>query len=176
MKNGRELVTLFAVIIFIIGYVVVNNNVSDSCNHGNCKHGWNSKYNKEEKHTALLWMFGFPIISYLLISKVFDNSSKPTRKPTPSNTTTPKSVVARRVANSASQRRQYEIDLATSDKRVHERAQRHSNFSGINAKPICPRCGSDMKLRTARKGRNSGSQFWGCSKYPACKGTRNKAC
>ncbi|GEM_PF-1499385 len=36
----------------------------------------------------------------------------------------------------------------------------------------CPRCSSLMSLRTAKKGRNSGSKFWGCSKYPRCKGTR----
>ncbi|MBR1248953.1 thermonuclease family protein [Bradyrhizobium sp. AUGA SZCCT0169] len=29
-----------------------------------------------------------------------------------------------------------------------------------------------MVLRTARRGRNSGSPFWGCSRYPACRGTR----
>jgi hypothetical protein len=35
--------------------------------------------------------------------------------------------------------------------------------------PACPRCGSVMALRTSRK---DGSQFWGCPKYPACRGTR----
>jgi len=28
-----------------------------------------------------------------------------------------------------------------------------------------------MELRTARRGQNAGGQFWGCSKYPECKGT-----
>jgi|WetSurMetagenome_2_1015567.scaffolds.fasta_scaffold282661_2 restriction system protein len=36
----------------------------------------------------------------------------------------------------------------------------------------CPQCGSEMVLRTARKGANAGQQFWGCSKFPACRGTR----
>jgi len=36
----------------------------------------------------------------------------------------------------------------------------------------CPLCGSPMVLRTARKGANAGSQFYGCSKYPQCRGTR----
>ena len=35
----------------------------------------------------------------------------------------------------------------------------------------CPDCNSEMVLRTARKGRNAGGQFWGCSNYPKCKGT-----
>lgn len=38
--------------------------------------------------------------------------------------------------------------------------------------PNCPRCGSSMRLRLASKGRNAGHNFWGCSRYPRCKGTR----
>jgi DNA-binding helix-hairpin-helix protein with protein kinase domain len=37
----------------------------------------------------------------------------------------------------------------------------------------CPRCGSQMVKRLAKRGRNAGSYFWGCSRYPTCKGTRN---
>lgn len=36
--------------------------------------------------------------------------------------------------------------------------------------PACPQCGSAMVLRTAKTGKNAGSQFWGCSAYPDCKG------
>ena len=36
----------------------------------------------------------------------------------------------------------------------------------------CPLCGKPMVLRMARRGSNAGNQFWGCSAYPACKGTR----
>jgi len=38
--------------------------------------------------------------------------------------------------------------------------------------PACPLCGKLMVLRTARKGRNAGAQFWGCCGYPECKGVR----
>jgi restriction system protein len=38
--------------------------------------------------------------------------------------------------------------------------------------PACPLCGAAMSLRTAKKGPSAGSQFFGCTKYPACKGTR----
>lgn len=38
--------------------------------------------------------------------------------------------------------------------------------------PTCPACGRLMVLRTARQGARAGSQFWGCSAYPNCKGTR----
>lgn len=37
---------------------------------------------------------------------------------------------------------------------------------------LCPTCGSPMVLRTARRGKNAGGSFWGCSKYPRCTGTR----
>ena len=37
--------------------------------------------------------------------------------------------------------------------------------------PKCPDCGELMALRTARQGKNEGSQFWGCTAYPKCKGT-----
>ena len=37
--------------------------------------------------------------------------------------------------------------------------------------PNCPACGLLMALRTAKSGKTPGSQFWGCTKYPDCKGT-----
>ncbi len=36
---------------------------------------------------------------------------------------------------------------------------------------VCPKCESEMVLRTARKGDSTGSQFWGCSGYPRCRYT-----
>jgi restriction system protein len=36
--------------------------------------------------------------------------------------------------------------------------------------PPCPRCGASMVRRTAGRGQHAGKPFWGCSKYPACKG------
>jgi restriction system protein len=38
--------------------------------------------------------------------------------------------------------------------------------------PHCPRCGSEMVWRKARQGANAGQLFWGCSKFPECRGTR----
>ncbi len=37
----------------------------------------------------------------------------------------------------------------------------------------CPRCNSPMVLRTARRGSNAGSQFYGCSRFPQCRGIRS---
>lgn len=36
----------------------------------------------------------------------------------------------------------------------------------------CSKCGSQLKLRTARKGKNAGKQFYGCSGFPGCRYTR----
>jgi restriction system protein len=40
------------------------------------------------------------------------------------------------------------------------------------ATPVCPSCGAAMVRRVAKRGANSGGEFWGCSRYPACKGIR----
>lgn len=34
---------------------------------------------------------------------------------------------------------------------------------------LCPNCGNELVLRTARSGPNKGNKFWGCSSYPKCK-------
>ncbi len=36
----------------------------------------------------------------------------------------------------------------------------------------CPSCGTPMIRRTAKRGVNAGSDFWGCADYPKCRGTR----
>lgn len=47
------------------------------------------------------------------------------------------------------------VDLLLQSKSVYEK--------------ICPRCGSRLVIRTARRGRNIGNKFWGCSSYPKCR-------
>ena len=39
-------------------------------------------------------------------------------------------------------------------------------------KKLCPKCGSDMVLRKANQGKHAGRKFWGCSRFPQCKGLR----
>lgn len=39
--------------------------------------------------------------------------------------------------------------------------------------PACPACNAAMVRRTARKGANVGAEFWGCSRFPECRGTRS---
>ena len=48
------------------------------------------------------------------------------------------------------------------------------NFvSGNKGTLVCPNCGGTLVIRTAKRGHNAGSQFYGCSNYPNCKYTRN---
>ena len=36
--------------------------------------------------------------------------------------------------------------------------------------PSCPNCGNAMVRRTATRGANQGGMFWGCPKFPKCRG------
>ena len=40
----------------------------------------------------------------------------------------------------------------------------------IDLGPDCPRCSSQMVRRKAKSGENAGKEFWGCTKFPACRG------
>jgi len=42
-----------------------------------------------------------------------------------------------------------------------------------NSSNVCPKCGSSMVERKARKGPNAGSSFLGCSGFPKCRYTKN---
>lgn len=42
----------------------------------------------------------------------------------------------------------------------------------VENESTCPKCGSAMVRRSARRGSNAGQAFFGCSQYPACRGTR----
>lgn len=37
----------------------------------------------------------------------------------------------------------------------------------------CPKCGGNMVIRLAMRGRHRGNKFYGCVRYPACNGTRS---
>ena len=46
-----------------------------------------------------------------------------------------------------------------------------TNSAAAMPLPACRLCGKPMVLRTAKQGKNAGSQFLGCSGYPECGGT-----
>jgi restriction system protein len=47
-----------------------------------------------------------------------------------------------------------------------------ADIHGI-AEPTCPQCGAGMVERKASRGPAAGGYFWGCSRYPSCRGTRS---
>lgn len=61
----------------------------------------------------------------------------------------------------------YSEQLATA--RLAERRKNDSSKPSTEV-PACSQCGKTMVLRTAKKGKNEGKQFWGCTGYPDCKG------
>jgi Topoisomerase DNA binding C4 zinc finger len=48
-----------------------------------------------------------------------------------------------------------------------------SSVNASAAAPRCPSCDGLMVKRTARRGANVGSDFWGCFGFPRCRGTRS---
>jgi four helix bundle suffix protein len=69
----------------------------------------------------------------------------------------------------------YSEQLATA-RLAHRKKQDRSDPSDrtdpTDLPPKCSQCESLMALRTAKSGKNAGQQFWGCTKYPDCKGTQ----
>ena len=69
----------------------------------------------------------------------------------------------------------YSEQLAT--ERLRQRRQEQPTHSAPSARPDlqqpppCPKCGALTTLRSAKGGQTPGSQFWGCTRYPDCKGT-----
>lgn len=53
---------------------------------------------------------------------------------------------------------------------THQKHVEHLNArSNMSADRTCVKCGEKMVLRTAKRGTNSGKQFWGCTAFPKCK-------
>lgn len=53
-----------------------------------------------------------------------------------------------------------------------ERLEAKRNAAEKEAAPVCPKCGKMMFKRTQTRGQQQGREFWGCSDYPHCNGTR----
>lgn len=56
--------------------------------------------------------------------------------------------------------------LTTKD-HIKSLRKRHSSST------VCPKCGSNLVERTAKKGPKAGSKFLGCENYPRCRFTKN---
>ncbi len=67
--------------------------------------------------------------------------------------------------------REHVQNLKTRTDTTHESLRTTREFKN---NLYCPRCGNDLITRTARRGQNAGSQFYGCRSYPRCKYTKSK--
>ena len=61
-------------------------------------------------------------------------------------------------------------DSTEDDKSVSEEVIEPHEAEMPELDPLCPICSQKMVKRTARKGKNAGNTFWGCSQFPNCRG------
>lgn len=62
-------------------------------------------------------------------------------------------------------------NIAAKEDMAKSRITNENGNAGENL--ICPRCGRQLVLRTAKKGANAGKQFYGCSGFPECRYIKN---
>jgi four helix bundle suffix protein len=67
----------------------------------------------------------------------------------------------------------FKVEGGFTESLTAERLAYRTQQSQQDAAPTCPVCGRPMIKRVAKKGINSGKEFWSCSGYPQCNGTRN---
>lgn len=78
-----------------------------------------------------------------------------------------KTDVAESVAGEQKVMTQIEEEPAMMNPTILEEVQKE--IPATTGKIICPVCGGELVLRTARRGANTGKQFYGCSSFPRCR-------
>ena len=64
---------------------------------------------------------------------------------------------------------EYHVSESSTTTRDHVQSLRERH----NSTQVCPKCGSKLVERTAKKGPNAGSKFLGCENYPQCRFTKD---
>lgn len=59
-----------------------------------------------------------------------------------------------------------------SENMTQERIEARKIQASDNGNPVCPICGKPMLKKMQKRGQMQGREFWGCSDYPNCRGTR----
>lgn len=62
------------------------------------------------------------------------------------------------------------LDTSPTDKVSVKVDQGETVAANGNEVPLCPKCSSLMVKRVAKGGTNAGKEFWGCSRFPDCRG------
>ena len=78
-----------------------------------------------------------------------------------------KTVVVESVAGEQKVMPQIEEEPAMMNPTILEEVQKE--IPATTGKIVCPVCGGELVLRTARRGANTGKQFYGCSSFPRCR-------
>ena len=181
-KKTIKVVIFLSLILCLFVYTTLNENVKNASTHGNTIHGWYSQYNTTEKTIAVAWVIGFPLACYIAIilffspqqknksgndqKKVFDGTEKikvaaPHTKNNKTLYRATTTVINKPQKPENISKKFYRVDTRPIIKKVDIEEQ------------ICPKCGSNMVIRVAKKGRYKGKRFWGCKKYPSCRGIVN---
>jgi hypothetical protein len=150
-----------ALLIYGVGCVVLAGRVRDACTHGNCRHGFYSKYTYGERTDYSLWQYGFPTIVLVV---VYALASRFQLAPNRRNQAASSSGVAQQ---GAEPRAPAGTGVRVRQPYTTEPGHARSGTGTLR----CRSCGAPMVLRLARRGRSAGSQFWGCSRFPECRGT-----
>lgn len=58
---------------------------------------------------------------------------------------------------------------------LKDNSTEESSLKETEMRLICPKCGKQLVLRTARREANAGRQFYGCSNFPKCRFIMNIA-
>lgn len=66
-----------------------------------------------------------------------------------------------------------EVRLEPSRETTRQHVSRLQMRPRASSERKCPVCGNSMVLRIAKHGFRAGNQFWGCSRYPKCRGIQN---
>lgn len=64
-----------------------------------------------------------------------------------------------------------QLSSKTATKKIFKPTKPTESVKPTEKSKVCPRCGSGLVLRTAKRGDNKGNQFYGCGSYPKCRFT-----
>ena len=67
----------------------------------------------------------------------------------------------------------FEIEASLQSLKQDNPISRNAHFNSLRERhestTVCPRCGSQLVQRIAKRGKSAGASFWGCSNFPRCK-------
>ena len=130
---------------------------------------WSKKQMREDAERILLYNIEERkdyFAKFEELKKELDNISDQSSPNIETKTVSDKAEISTEITcNPTQNMRQNESDIKTDN--VNNQTER------IDSTLVCPRCGSKLVLRTAKKGENAGNQFYGCSAFPKCRYVQN---